>query len=143
MEQIDQSMVRAECGEDLRCRRDPAQAEHADRDEPDQHDRPENVADECGPLPLNQKQTNQDRDADRDDDRRQLGRVELEAFHGAQHRYCWRDDAVAVEQRGADQPDDEERGAPAPGRRMPDIAIFLKKNSEVAEERDGRPWRGS
>ncbi len=121
IEQVDQRMMRAQCAQDLRCANDPAQAEHADREEPDQHDRPENVADERGSLALNQEQANQDRDADRNDDRRELGCVELEAFHGAQDRDCRRDDAVAIEQRGADQPDDQQRGAPAPGRRTPDI----------------------
>jgi hypothetical protein len=70
---------------------------------------------------LHQEQPNQDRDADRNDDRRELGRVELEAFHGTQHRNGWCDDAVAVEQRGSDQPDDQQRGAPASGRRTPHI----------------------
>ena len=88
---------------------------------PDQHYRPEDVADERRSLALNQEQANQDRDADRNDDRRELGCVELEAFHGAEHRDGRRDDAVAIEQRGSDQPDDQQRGAPAPGRRTPDI----------------------
>ena len=121
MEQVDQRMMRAECAQDAGCRNDAAQAEHADGDKPDQHHRPEDVADERGSLALDQEQANQDRDADRNDDRRELGCVELETFDGAQHRDGRRDDAVAVEQRGADQPDDQQGGAPASGRRMPDI----------------------
>jgi hypothetical protein len=121
MKQVDQRMMRAQCAQDLRRANDPAHTEHADDEEPYQHDRSEYVADERGSLALHQKQANQDCDADRNDDRRELGCVEFEAFHGTQDRDCRRDDTIAVEQRGADQADDEQGGAPATGRRMPDI----------------------
>jgi hypothetical protein len=90
-------MMRAECAQNAGSPDDAAQAEQADRDEPDQHDGPEDVADERGPFALNQEQPNEDRDADRHDDRCQLGCVEFEAFHGTQHRNRRRDDAVPIE----------------------------------------------
>lgn len=113
--------MRAECAQNARCPNDAAHAEQPDDNEPDQHYRAEDIADERRSLALHQEQTDQDHDADRNDGRRELGCVELETFDGAQHRDRRRDDAVAVEQRRADQPDDQQRGAPAPGRRMPDI----------------------
>ena len=53
--------------------------------------------------------------------RRELGRIELQALNSAEHRDGRRDHAIAVEQRGPDQADDEERGPPASGRGMPGI----------------------
>ena len=47
-------------------------------------------------LALNQEQTNEDRDGDGNDHRRERGRIDLQTFDGAEHRDCWRDDAVAV-----------------------------------------------
>ncbi len=114
-------MMRAQCAQYLRCANDPVQAEHADSEEPYQHDRPENVTDERGSLALNQEETHQDGDADRNDDRRELRCVELEPFHRTQDRYCWRDDAVAIEQRSANQPDNEQGGSPGSGWRTPHV----------------------
>ena len=121
MEQIDQRVMRAECAQNAGSPNDAAQAEQADGDEPDQHHRPEDVADERGPFALDQEQANQDRDADRHDDWRELGCVKLETFHGTQHRNCRCDDAVPIEQCRTDQPDDQQGGAPAPCRRIPHI----------------------
>src|SRR5260370_16706789 len=81
MEQIDQRMMWAECAQDLRCGNDPAQAEHADRDKPDQHYRPEDVADEPRSLALNQEEANQNPDADRNADSPKLAPLNLQAFH--------------------------------------------------------------
>jgi len=58
MNQIDQSAVRTDCLENRRFRNDPAQAEDADRKKPQQHQRPEDVADEGGALALDQEQAN-------------------------------------------------------------------------------------
>ncbi len=51
--------MRAECAQNAGCPSDAAQAEQADRAEPHQHHRPEDVADERGSLALDQKQANQ------------------------------------------------------------------------------------
>ena len=111
----------ADGGQDARRPHDTEQAEQADRDEPHQHHRPEDVADEFGSLALDQEQGDQDRDGDGNDHRRQPGRVDLETFDGAEHRDRRRDHAVAVEQRGSDQTDDEQGGAPAPARCVPGV----------------------
>ena len=67
-------------------------------------------------------------DADGHDHRRELRRVDFQSFHGAQYRDRRRDDAVAIEQRGPDQPDDEKGGAPASRRRMPGIEKREKRH---------------
>src|SRR6266550_7809783 len=121
MSQKDQRVVRAGRAQDRRCREDTAQAEQTDRDEPYQHHRSEDVADECSPLALDQKQTDKDRDADWNDERCQPRGVELETFDGAQHRDRRRDDAVAIKQRRTDQPDNQEKCTQASGRRVPDV----------------------
>jgi hypothetical protein len=46
------AVMRAECAQNAGCPNDAAQAEQADRDEPHQHHRPEDVTDERGSLAL-------------------------------------------------------------------------------------------
>jgi len=75
--------MRAEGAQDVRCANDPAQAERADDQEPEQHHRPEDVADECCSLPLHEEQANQDGNADWNDEGRELGCVELQTLNGA------------------------------------------------------------
>ena len=70
----------------------------------------------------------QDRNADGDHERRKLGRFELEALDRAEHGDCGGDHAVAIEQRGADQPDEQERGTPAAGRRAPCVEESQKRD---------------
>ena len=96
---------------------------------------PKIVADELRSFALDQEQADQDREADRNDDARELRRIELQAFDRAEHRDRRRDHAVAVEQRGADQADDEQRGAPASGRGMPGV-------EQRQQRHDRRPRRG-
>ncbi|MGY4420899.1 hypothetical protein ACVWY2_003348 [Bradyrhizobium sp. JR6.1] len=50
--------------------------------------------------------------------RRQRGRVDLQAFDRRQRGNGRRDRAVAIEQGGADQADDQQMGAPGAGRRV-------------------------
>ena len=64
------------------------------------------------PFLLHHEQPDQDDDGQRHHGRRQRRRVDLEAFDRAQHRDRRRDGAVAVEQGGADQSDDQKLGAP-------------------------------
>jgi hypothetical protein len=82
VEQVNQTMLRADCAQDRRCGYNAAQAEQADRNEPYQHHRPEDVADKRGSFALDQEKANQDRTADRNDGRCELGCVELETFDG-------------------------------------------------------------
>ena len=56
---------------------DATRAEEADCDEPYQHHRPEDVADERSPFALDQKQTDKDRDAGRNHERREPGASSL------------------------------------------------------------------
>jgi hypothetical protein len=67
----------------------------------------EDVADEFCPLALDQEQSDQDRDSDGNDHWRKPGRIDFETFDSAEYRDRRRDHAVAVEQRGPDQTDDE------------------------------------
>ena len=90
-------------------------AERGDRQEPAQHDRPEDAADEGRALLLDGEQADQDDDGERHHGGRQGRRVDLQALEGAQHGDRRRDGAVAVEQRGADQADDQQPGAPGAG----------------------------
>ena len=86
----------ADGGEDGRALQDTPEAEHGDCDEPHEHHRPEDVADELGSLALNQEQTNEDRDGDGNDHRRERGRIDLQTFDGAEHRDRRRDHAVTI-----------------------------------------------
>ena len=104
-----------EGGEHGRRAGDAVQAERGDGQEPAEHDRPEDAADEGGALLLDGEQADQDDDGERHHGGRQRRRVDLEAFEGAQDGNRRRDGAVAVEQRGADQADDQEPGAPGAG----------------------------
>jgi hypothetical protein len=92
------------------------EAEHRDGAEPGQHHGPENPADERRSLALHVEQADQDHDRDRHDVMAETGRIHLEPLHGAQHRDCRRDGAVAIEQRGAHQAHHEDHRAQAPGR---------------------------
>jgi hypothetical protein len=106
--------VGADGGQDARGLHDTKQAEQADRNEPHQHYRPEDAADELRSPALDHEQTGQDCDGDRNDHWRESGRVDLETFDSAEYRDRRRDHPVAVEQRSPDQTDDEQGGTPAP-----------------------------
>ena len=98
--------------------RNPAQAEDREHQEPDQHHRTEDAADEGCSLPLDEEENGQDDDRDRHDQRCELRRVELQALDGAQHRNRWRDRAVAIEERRPDQAEHQNERAPAAWRRI-------------------------
>ena len=68
-----------------------------------------------------QEQADEDRDRERNDHRRKRGRVDLQAFNGAEHRDSRRDHAIAIEQGGADQADDEQGCARAAAGRVPGV----------------------
>ena len=108
MGQVGDRVHRIESPEDARRVRDAAQAKQSDGGEPDQHHRPKDPADELGSFPLNQEQADQDGEADRNHDARELGGIEFEALNRAEHRDGGRDHAIAVEQCGSNKPDDEE-----------------------------------
>jgi hypothetical protein len=106
---------RAQRGEHRRRLDDAVDAECCEHREPSEHDRSEDLTDEAGALLLHDKQPHQDDDGERHDRRRQRGRVDLQAFDRAEHGDRRRDRAVAIEQGGADETDDEKLGPPCAG----------------------------
>ena len=129
VDEVAQRAERAERSQDGGCTENPKQAEDADDGEPQQHRRPEDLADETGALALNEEQTNQDHNADRHDKRCQLWRVDFQSFDCAQHGDCRRDDTIAIQQRRSDQSNDEEGGAAGSWRRMPGIEKRQKRHN--------------
>jgi len=121
MDEIADRVPWVECCQYTRRARDPKKAQQADRCEPDQHDRAKDPADRLGPTPLHEEKANQDHERQWHHQGRDMGRVELEALDRAQHGDRRRDHAVAVEQRRADQPDDQQGRAPTSARRVPDV----------------------
>ena len=80
---------------------DLAHAEHDQDGEPEQHDRPEQTADAAGAEVLHGEQADQHDHGDRQDERLEGGRGDLQALDRAQHRDGGCEQAVAVEQRRA------------------------------------------
>ncbi len=80
---------------------DPADTHHRQYREPAQHHRAENPADRTGAMPLNQEQSHQHQNGDRQDRDLRVRRCHMQAFHGTQHRNRRRDGAVREEQRSA------------------------------------------
>src|SRR5580704_10188537 len=92
--EVENGMMGADRGEDGWTLHDALDAEQGNCDEPYEHHRPENVADELRSLALHQEQADEDRDGDGNDDWRQGRRIDLQTFDGAKHRDRWRDDAI-------------------------------------------------
>src|SRR5581483_4463663 len=96
---------------------DAAYAQHAEHDEPEDHDRPEQAAHRAGTQPLDSEQPDNDHDGDRDDQVRRRRRGDLDALDRGQDGDSGRDHAVAEEQGGAEDPERREyhrRPAAAP-----------------------------
>ena len=86
--------------------------EHA---EPQQHDRPEYLANHPGALALDREQPDQNDDRDRNYEARHSRCLHLQSLDSRQHRDRRRDQAVAVEHGRAEQPQRAER---SPQQRM-------------------------
>ena len=115
---VDQEVERVERTERGQHRRgldNAVDAERGENDEPADHHRPEDLPDDSGALLLHEEQADQDDDGHGHHDRRQRRRIDLEALDRAQHRDRRRDRAVAVEQGGADEPDDQQLRPPRSG----------------------------
>ena len=89
----------------------PWSPEHADGDEPQRHDRPEQFADPSAAQRLQAEHADQDEDRERQHIGRKLRHRRLDALERAQHRDRRRDGAVAVEQRRAQDSDRDDAGA--------------------------------
>jgi hypothetical protein len=94
-----------------RVAQDVHHAERRERDEPDTGDRPEADADARRAMALDPEQCDQDAQRDRHDVVREQRRRDFQAFDRRQHRDGRRDQAVAVEQRGAEQAEQDHRHA--------------------------------
>ena len=94
---------------------DAADAQHGDGDEPDRHHRPEQPPDLAVPCFWTAKSAVSTTAEMGQTQWLTAGAATLTPFDGAQHRDRRRDDAVAVEQRGAEEPERDEEPAPAFG----------------------------
>jgi hypothetical protein len=86
--------------------RDTDDAEHGDGHEPQQHDRAEGAAHDRRSAVLDGEQSDQDRDRHRQHIGLEDRGADIEPFQRAEHRDRRGDDAVAIDQRGAEQPHD-------------------------------------
>ncbi len=103
-------MSRVQCPENRRLTHDPWDAEHADRDEPDDHHRAEEAAHAVRAELLNDEDAQDDGHRDRQHVRREERGSDLKPLDRAEHGDGWCDHAVAVEQRRTeDAESDEER----------------------------------
>ena len=100
--------------EHRRAARDPGEPERGDADEPEQHDGAEDRADAAVPRRWKKKSARRMTNAIGTTMWLERRRGDLEALDGAEHRDGGRDDAVAIEQRRAEEP--ERRPAAAPSR---------------------------
>jgi hypothetical protein len=115
-EQID-APARVERGEDRRRADDSRDAEHREGREPRERERAEQPSDAARAAVLQEEQAAQDRDRDRDHPGGERRRLQLEPLDRAQDGDRGRDDAVAVEEGGADDPDRrQDRAASLAGR---------------------------
>ena len=87
---------------------DVGDAEHAKHQKPHEHDRAEHPADGGGAASLHAEQADQDGDRNGYDQRFHRRGHHAGALHGGEHRDGRGDDAVAVEQRCAEQPKDQQ-----------------------------------
>jgi hypothetical protein len=111
-----QAMERIEGREDDWLPNDREDAEQPNGQEPDKHDRPEDEADALCPVPLKEKEHEQNRKRDRDDEMLQRRSRDLQPLDRAQDGNGRSNHAVAIEQS---RPENAQTGEPegAPPRR--------------------------
>ncbi len=102
-------VVRRERPQDRRVVDQPADPGRGQHHEPDHHDRPEDPADDVRPVALDGEQPGQDREGEGEHDRLELRGGDLDALDRGEHGDRGRDHAVAVEQRDAEEPGDDQR----------------------------------
>ncbi len=90
---------------------DPDDAKTGDRDEPDHHDRTEQTAHPVRPVLLEHEQRDQDDHGNRNHIRREERRRHPKTLNGAEHADRGCDDAVAVEQRRPEDPEQYQNGS--------------------------------
>jgi hypothetical protein len=100
--------------QDLRRPEKRGSPEHGEDGEPRDGDGAEQRAERPGAAMLQCEQADEHGDRQRDDEMAERRRGDRDAFHGAQHGDRRRDHAVAVEEGGAEQPEQQEgMGRPA------------------------------
>ena len=97
-------MARVDGRQHDRLQAEPVHAEPGEHEEPQHHHRTEQAPDAVRPLLLDGKHANQNDHRDRHHVRFDHRRGDLQPFDGAEHRNGRRDHAVAVEERGAEEP---------------------------------------
>jgi hypothetical protein len=93
-------------------------AERREHEEPDERDGSEDRPDAGGPAPLEEEQRDEDRDRDRHDVRSEDWCRDGQPFNRAQHRDSGRDDAVPVEERRTEDPQQDQHRVLALARRL-------------------------
>jgi hypothetical protein len=88
--------------------RDVHRAENADGDEPRDHHRAKELSDTARPATLDCEEADEDHDGERHDVALEGVGRDVQALRGAQHGDRGRDDAVAEEERGADDHEDRD-----------------------------------
>ena len=105
------AVPRVERQQDRRRPDDLDRAEGPDRREPDEHDGAEDAPHPPRPVALAEEQEKEEHEREGQDVVLELGRRHLEPLGRAQHRDRRRDDAVAVEEGGAEQAEPDQRAA--------------------------------
>ena len=121
MNEIDQGIVRADCGQNRRCRMIPRIPSTPITTNHSSITGPKMLPMNAVPLRWTRNRPTRITMLRGTTTGASRGRVDLEAFDRAEHRDCRRDHAVAIEQRGADQADDQQGGAPAAAWCVPDV----------------------
>ena len=104
IEEEPETVPRAQRAQNRGPANDLEDAERRDRPEPREHDRTEDAAHPRRPVLLKEKEQEEDEQRGRKHVglKRRCG--DLETFSGAEHGDCRRDDAVTVQQGGAEEP---------------------------------------
>ena len=113
--------------QDLRMLHDAADTQHRDAQEPGQHDPAERSADARGAVILEVEQGGDDDERERHHEARQRRADHFEPLHCAEHGDGRSDDSVAVKERAAEEPQQDERVA---GRGPSLLALCLDDQCE-------------
>jgi hypothetical protein len=99
---------RIERREHLRRAQNAEHAEHGERDEPDDHHRPEQRAHAPRATLLDREEAGDHRERERDHEGLESRRRDFQSFHRGQHGDRRRDEPVAVEERSAEEADEQQ-----------------------------------
>ncbi len=106
-------ILRVDRGEHGGVCNDVPRAEHRDHHEPDECQRSEDGTDTGGASFLHEEEAEQNRDRDGHDRRLERRGCDFQTLHRGEHRDRRRDDSVAVEQRGSEEGEQDDRPAGA------------------------------